>query len=227
MLSPPLIGATVFSKLASGGPTGQVTGTKPSPNNLPFSEHDVQTLQNVLWAKAEGIERQTHVDLLERTSKAPISSEEDAEEMTLPDPEAPLVYSLHNVGLGRQQWEAELPLDAIGRIKKQEKGKSNLHTQEYSAEKLESMSLDPRLSKLIQKYQHVFRALLSPLSCKTLVHIDPKLKPECEAPVVRRHPYTAPQDQINEIRRLIQECIDAGGIQTRGPIQPFNFGIAT
>ena len=37
-------------------------------------------------------------------------------------------------------------------MKKQEKGKSNLHAEEDFVAKLESMNLDPRLSKLIQKY---------------------------------------------------------------------------
>ena len=31
--------------------------TKSSPNNMPISEHDIQSLQKMLWAKAEGIER--------------------------------------------------------------------------------------------------------------------------------------------------------------------------
>ena len=48
----------------------------------------------------------------------------------------------------------------MGRIKKQEKEKSNLHTEEDFSEKLESTNLDPRLSKLIQRYREVFGALL-------------------------------------------------------------------
>ena len=101
----------------------------------------------------------------------------------------------------------------MGRMKKQEKGKSNLHAEEDSSEKLESMNLDPRLSKLIQKYHEVFGALPPPLSCKTLVQMDLKLKPEFEGSVVRRRPYPAPQDQIDEIERQIQECIDAGLVE--------------
>ena len=54
----------------------------------------------------------------------------------------------------------------MGRMKKQEKGKSNLHAEEDFVEKLESMNLDPRLSKLIQKYQEVSGALPPTLSCK-------------------------------------------------------------
>ena len=44
----------------------------------------------------------------------------------------------------------------MGRIKKKEKGKSNLHAEEDLVEKLESMNLDLRLIKLSQKYQEVF-----------------------------------------------------------------------
>ena len=47
--------------------------------------------------------------------------------MTLPDPVVPLVYSLHYVQQGRQAWEDELTPETMGRMKRQEKGKSNLH----------------------------------------------------------------------------------------------------
>ena len=47
------------------------------------------------------------------------------------------------------------------------------------------------------------------LSCKEVVQMDVQLKPELEGSVVRRRPYPAPQDQIHEIKRQIQECIDA------------------
>ena len=93
---------TVFSMQASDGPTVQVPGAKPSPNNMPVSWYDVQDLQQVLWAKAEGIERRIRLDLLKRTWKTSIWAEEDDEEMTLPDPEVPLVYPLHYAQRGRQ-----------------------------------------------------------------------------------------------------------------------------
>ena len=51
----------VFSMQATDGPTCQVPGAKPSPNNMPVSWYDVQDLQQVLWAKAEGIERWTRI----------------------------------------------------------------------------------------------------------------------------------------------------------------------
>ena len=62
----------VFSMQATDGPTSQVPGTKPSPNNMPVSWYNVQDLQQVLWAKAEGIERRTRLDLLKRTRKTSI-----------------------------------------------------------------------------------------------------------------------------------------------------------
>ena len=124
----------VFSMGATYGPTGQTTGAKSSPNNMPVSWHGVQDLLQVLWAKAEGIQQRTLLDLLKRTWKTSILSEEDDEEMTLHDPEVPLVCSLHYAQQGRQDWEHELPPETMGRMKKQEKGKSNLHAEEDFAE---------------------------------------------------------------------------------------------
>ena len=57
----------VFAMKATDGPTGQVPGAKPSPNNMPVSWYDVQDLRQVLWAEAEGIERWTRLELLKRT----------------------------------------------------------------------------------------------------------------------------------------------------------------
>ena len=128
---------------AADGPTGQVPGAKPSPNNMPVSWYYVQDLQQVLWATAEGNERRTRLDLLKRTWKSSIWSEEEDEEMTLTDPEVPVVYSLHYTQQGRQDWEDELPPETMGRMKKQVKGKSNLHAEEDFVEKLQSMNLAP------------------------------------------------------------------------------------
>ena len=49
-----------------------------------------------------------------------------------------------------------------------------------------------------------------PLSCKKLVQMDLKLKHEFEKTRVRRRPYPAPKEQVEEIERQLQECIDAG-----------------
>ena len=75
------------------------------------------------------------------------------------------------------------------------------------------MNLDTRLSKLIRKWQEVFGALPPPLSCKKLFQMDLKLKSEFEGSVVGRRPFPAPQDQIDEIKRHIQGCIDAGLVE--------------
>ena len=133
--------------------------------------------------------------------------------MTLPDHEVPLMYSRQYAQQGRQDWEDELPPETMGRIKKQEKGNSNVHAAEDFNENLESMNLDPCLGKLIQNYQKDFVAMSSPLSCKKLVQKDLKLKQEFEGSVVRRRPYPAPQDQIDKIERQIRECRDAGLVE--------------
>ena len=101
----------------------------------------------------------------------------------------------------------------MGRMKKQEGGKSNLHPQEDFAEKLDSMNLHPDLSKLILKYQEVVGAMFQSLSCRKLVKMDIGLKRKFEGCVERRRAYTAPQDQIEHIGRQIQECIDAGLVE--------------
>ena len=95
-----------------------------------------------------------------------IWSEEDDEQMTVPDPEVPLVYSLHYAQQSCQDWVDQLPPETMERMKKQEKGNSNLHAEEDFVEKRESMYLDLRPSKLIEKYQEVLGALHPPLSCK-------------------------------------------------------------
>ena len=106
-----------------------------------------------------------------------------------------------------------MPSETMGCMNKQEKGKSNLHAEEETFEKVESVHVDPRLSKLIQKDHEVFGALLPPLSCKKLVKMDVKFKPEFGGSVVRRRPYAAPQDQIHEIERQIQGGIDGGLVE--------------
>ena len=121
---------TVFSMRATNGPTGQVPCAKPSANNMCVSWYDLQDLQGVPWAKVEGVERRTRLGLLDRSLKKYIWSEEDDEEMTLPDPEVPLVYFLHYVQQGRQDLVDELPPETMPRMKKQAKQKSKLHAEE-------------------------------------------------------------------------------------------------
>ena len=68
---------------------------RPASNNMILSEHDTQEPRRLLYLKAEGIERQERLQYLRQTWKSSIWSEEDDDSYTLPDPEIPLVYSLH------------------------------------------------------------------------------------------------------------------------------------
>ena len=87
--------------------------------------------------------------------------------MTLPQPVVPLVYSLHYIQQGHQDWKDGLAPENMQHMKKQEKGKSNLHAAEDFSGELESMNLDPLLSKLIHKYHEVFGALPPPCLAKS------------------------------------------------------------
>ena len=79
----------------------------------------------------------------------------------------PLVYSLNYTQQCHQQWDDnELPTETVSRLKKQELGNSNLHAEGDFSKKLESLNLDPRLYKVLEKYQEVFEALPPPLSCE-------------------------------------------------------------
>ena len=44
--------------------------------------------------------------------------------MTLPDPEVPLVYSLHYAQQGCQNWDNQLPPEAMGRIRNSKRGRA-------------------------------------------------------------------------------------------------------
>ena len=187
---------------------------RPAANNMPLSEHDTQELRRLLYLEAEGIERQEGPQYLRQTWKSSIRSEEDHDSYTLPDPEIPLVYALHYGQQCSPEWDdGSVPAETADRQKKKEHGKSNLHAEEDFLQKLERLNLDPRLKKLLITYEEVFGALPPPLSCKRLVQMDLKLKPEFEKTRVRRRPYPAAQEQVEEIERQIQECIDAGLVE--------------
>ena len=166
----------------SGEPVAQSPDAlaRPASNNMPLSEHDTQELRRLLYLKAEGIERQERLQYLRQTWKSSGSSEEDDDSYTLPDPEIPLVYSLH---YGQQcppeRDDGSVPAETADRQKKKI-AKSNLHADENFRQKIESLNLDPRLKKLLLTYEEVFGALLPPLSCEKLVQMDLKLKPEFE-----------------------------------------------
>ena len=199
--------------MPSGEPVAQSPDAlaRPASNNMPLSEHDTQELRRLLYLKAEGIERQEGLQYLRHTWKSSIWSEEDDDSHTLPDPEIPLVYSLHYGQQCPPEWnDGSVPAETAHRQKKEEHGKSNLHAEEDFLQKIESLNLDFRLKKLLLTYEEVFGDLLPPLSCKKLVQMDLKLKPELEKTQVRCRPYPAPQEQVEEIERQIQECIDAG-----------------
>ena len=106
-----------------------------------------------------------------------------------------------------------VPAEIADRQKMKERGKSNLHAEEDFLQKIESLNLSPRLKKLLLTYEEVFGALPPPVSCKKLVQMDMKLKPEFEKTRVRRRPNPAPQEHVEEIQRQIQECIDAGLVE--------------
>ena len=176
---------------SSGGPetSSPDARARPASNNMPLSEHDAQELRRLLYLRAEGIERQERLLHLRETWKSSIWSEEDDEAYTLPDPEVPLVYSLHYGQPCTPEWDdSSVPAETADRQKKSERGKSNLHSEEDFKQKIESLNLDPRLKKLLLTYEEVFGALPPPLSCKKLVQMDLKLKPEFEKTRVRRRP---------------------------------------
>ena len=79
------------------------------------------------------------------------------------------------------EWDdSSVPAKTADRQKENERGRSNLHAKEDLGQKIDGVNLDPRLNKLLLTYEEVFRGLPPPLSCKKLVHIDLKLKPEFE-----------------------------------------------
>ena len=175
---------------------------RPASNNMPLSEYDTQELRRLLYLKAEGIEAQERLQYLRPTWKSSFRSEEDDDSYTLPDPEIPLVYSLH---YGQQcppeGDDGSPPAETADRQRGKEHGKSNLHAKEDFLQKIERLNLDPRLKKLLLTYEEVFGALPPPLCCKKLVQMDLKLKPEFEKTRVRRRPYPAPQEQVEKIER--------------------------
>ena len=123
---------------------------------------------------------------------------------TLPDPEISLVYSLHYGQQCPHEWgDGPVPAETADRQKKREHGKSNLHAEEEFLQKIKSLNLDPRVKNLLLTYQEVSGALPPPVSCKKLVQMDLKLKPEFGKTRVRRRPYPAPQEQVEEIERQI------------------------
>ena len=139
----------------TGEPVARIADAlaRPAANNMPLSEHDTQELRRLLYLKAEGIERQERLQYLRQTWKSSIWSEEDDDSYTLPDPEIPLVYSLHYGQQCPPEWDdGSVPAETADRQKKKEHGKSNLHAEEDFLQKLDSLNLDPRMKKLLITY---------------------------------------------------------------------------
>ena len=199
----------------SGEPPAQSRDAlaRPASNNMPLSEHDTQELRRLLYLKAEGIERQERLQYLRQMWKSSIWSEEDDDSYTLPDPEIPVLYSLHWQQCTPEWDDGSVPAETADRQKEKEHGKSNLHAEEDFLQTIESLNRDPRPKKLLPTYEQVFGALPPSLSCKKLVQMDLKVKPEFTKTRVRRRPYHAPQEQVEEMERQIQECIDAGLVE--------------
>ena len=92
---------------------------RPAANNISLSEHDTQELWRLLYLKAEGIERQEQLQYLRQTWKSSIWSEEDDDSYTLPNPEIPLVYSLHYGQQCSPEWDdGSVPAETADRQKK-------------------------------------------------------------------------------------------------------------
>ena len=200
----------------SGEPVAQSPDAlaRPASNNIPLSEHDTQELPRLLYLKAEGIEHQERLQYLRQTWTSSIWSEEDDDCYTLPHPKIPLVYSLHYGQQCPPEWDhGSVPAETADGQRKKECGKSNLHAEDHFLQKIESLNLDPQLKKLLLTYEEVFNALPPPLSCKKLVQMDLKLKPDFEKTCMRRRPYPAPQEQVEEIEHQIQEGTDAGLVE--------------
>ena len=146
----------------SGEPVAQSPDAlaRPASNNIPLSEHDTQELRWLLYLNAEGIEHKERLQYLIQTWQSSIWSEEDDDSYMLPDPEIPLVYSLHYGQQCPPQWDdGSVPAETADRQKEKEHGKSNPHAEEDFLQKIESLNLDPRLKKLLLTYEEVFGAL--------------------------------------------------------------------
>ena len=189
----------------SGEPVAQSPDAlaRPASNNMPLLEYDTQELRRLVYLRAEGIERQKRLQYLRLTWKSSIWSEEDDDSYTLPDPEIPLVYSLHYEQHCPPEWgDGSVPAETADRQKKKEHGKRNLHAEEDILQKIENLNLNPRLKKLLLTYEEVFGALPPPLSCRKLVQMDLKLKSEFENTRVRRRSYPARQEQVARSRNI-------------------------
>ena len=116
----------------------------PASNNMPLSEHDTQELRRLLYLKAEGIERQERLQYLRQTWKSSIWSEEYDDSYTLPDPEIPLVYSLHYRQQCPPEWDdGSVPAETADRQKRRNMERATSMLRRISCRKSRVLTLTP------------------------------------------------------------------------------------
>ena len=128
----------------SGEPVAQSPDAlaRPACNNMPLSEHDTQELRRLLYLKVEGIERQERLQNLRQTWKSSILSEEDDDSYMLPDPQIPLVYSLHYGQRCPPEWDDDsVPAETTEWQKKMERATAML--RRISCRKSRVLTLTP------------------------------------------------------------------------------------
>ena len=85
------------------------------------------------------------------------------------------MYSLHYGQQCLSEWDnGSVPAETADRQKEKEHGKSNLHAEEDFLQKIVSLTLDPRLKKLLLTCEEVFGALPPLLSCKKTSPVRPE-----------------------------------------------------
>ena len=94
--------------------------------------------------------------------------------------------------------------------KKQELGASNLHASEDLKISPDTMDVDERIKKIILHFSDIFGPLPPPGSVKKLVTMDLELREQFLKDRVRCRPYPESKDDMAEITRQIQECVEAG-----------------
>ena len=94
--------------------------------------------------------------------------------------------------------------------KKQELGASNLHASDDLKISLDKMDVHERIKKIILHISVIFGLLLPPGSVRKFVTPDLELGEEFLKDRVRCRPYPASKDDMAEITRQIEECVEAG-----------------